>query len=661
MTQIRLTVLLALFLTACMPIEKVFNSLDEYPAPVHENLWPSFSSKASELKIWSPAALEVKLIIYPSGNNSEPEDSLNFHEAHHGIWMLSLAKDLSGKYYTFKVKTRDGWLDETPGIYAQAVGVNGQRAMAIQLDSCNPPHWNQDRFVNLLYPNQAVIYEMHVRDFTIHQASGSSFPGKYAGIGEIGTVSPINKIPTGIDHLKALGITHVHLLPVFDHQSIDESKLEEPQFNWGYDPQNYNVPEGSFSSNPFRAEVRIQEFKAMVQALHKAGIGVIMDVVYNHTGKTVGSNFNLECPNYYYRQDTTGKFSNASGCGNETASERPMMQKFMLESLLFWQGEYHIDGFRFDLMGIHDIETMNKIADTLKEINPSAIIYGEGWTAGATPLPVEKQALKRHAPFMRNVSVFNDDLRDGIKGSVFEDKSTGFVTGAAGLEESIKFGVVGAVLHDDLKYKQVNYSDTTWAIEPWQSVNYVSCHDNHTLYDKLMISRPNASEEDRIKMHLLALGIVLTSQGIPFLHAGTELLRTKQGEHNSYNLGDEINAIDWTRKAMYPQVFDYLSQLIQLRRNHPAFRLPSAGFIRKHLNFLDTQPGSVVFTLTNVDNESWKDIVVVYNAKTETLAYPMPGIWTIVALEDEVNEQGILWMKDALNVPPLSLLIAIKK
>lgn len=660
MIRNKIYLLLTLLLTACMPKEKVYQSPEDYPSAMQENLWIICTPEATEFKIWSPAASEVQVILYPSGNNSDQIASFPLKEISNGVWSKLIKQDLLGKYYTFKVKLGEEWLEETPGIYAKAVGVNGNRAMLLDLSTQNPAGWANDSFVKLDAPNAAVLYEMHVRDFTMQVEAASPYPGKFKGIAAAGTRSK-EGLATGIDHLKELGVTHVHLLPVFDFRTIDESNSDTSQYNWGYDPQNYNVPEGSYSTDPFHAEVRIKEFKEMVQALHQAGIGVIMDVVYNHTGKTEGSNFNLECPEYYYRQDTAGNWSNASGCGNETASERPMMRKFMLESVRFWQDEYHIDGFRFDLMGIHDIETMNLIADELKEVNPSALIYGEGWTAGATPLPEEKQALKRHAQFMRNVSVFNDDLRDGIKGSVFEDTSRGFVTGAGGLEESIKFGVIGAILHDDMQYKQVNYSDTTWAIEPWQSINYVSCHDNLTLYDKLRISRPDASEDELQSMQMLALGIVLTSQGIPFLHAGSEMLRTKGGNHNSYNLPDEINQLDWSRKSDYFVVYDYVKKLIQLRKDHPAFRLPSSGLVRKHLSFLPAQAGMVAFTLSEVENEPWKDILIIYNANPARKLVEIPGDWQVVVSEGKVNYDGLSLISNKIEVPPLSLLIAFKK
>ncbi len=334
-------------------------------------------------------------------------------------------------------------------------------------------------------------------------------------------------------------------MPAFDTYSIDETKLDVPQFNWGYDPKNYNAVEGSFSTDPYNAEVRIREFKQMVKTLHDNGIGVILDVVYNHTGRTDDAPLNLEVPGYFYRHNADSTFSNASGCGNETASERAMMRKYMVESVKYWAKEYHLDGFRFDLMGIHDTQTMQDIAAAVKSVNPHAFVYGEGWTAGDSPLPEPQRALKKHTYGMKDVIAFSDDIRDGLKGSVFDEKSTGFVSGAKDLEETVKFGVVGSITHPQIDLVAVNYSDTAWTAQPWQAVSYVSCHDNHTLYDKLKISVPKAKPEEIKAMHKLANAVVLTSQAVPFLHAGAEMLRTKGGQHNSYNLPDSVNQINW--------------------------------------------------------------------------------------------------------------------
>ncbi|MBT8219883.1 MAG: type I pullulanase, partial [Bacteroidia bacterium] len=557
--------------------------------------------------------------------------------------------------------TTDGPLLETPGIYATAVGVNGHRALVLDHAATNPEGWEQDEQVILSSPNDAVIYELHVRDITIHPNSGSSHPGKYLGLVEPGTRGP-QDVFTAIDHIKELGITHVHLLPSYDHYSIDETRLDSAQFNWGYDPQNYNVPEGSYSSDPYNAEVRVKEFKQMVKAFHNAGIGVILDVVYNHTGKTEEANFNQEVPGYYYRHNDDGSWSDASACGNETASERPMMRKFMRESVDYWAREYHLDGFRFDLMGIHDIETMNLITDDLKKLNPNIFVYGEGWTGGDSPLPYDQRALKAHTQQTPQLSAFSDDIRDGLKGSVFDEHDTGFVTGKLGMEYSILFGVIGSIYHDQMNYGEVNYSDEPWADEPWQSVSYVSCHDNHTLFDKLKISRPDASDEEINKMHKLANAIVLTTQGISFLHAGVEMMRTKGGEHNSYNKPDEVNRIDWQWKVDHRDIFEYYQNLIALRKNHPGFRLRTGDQVREHLRFLDPKPGLVGFQISgNPNGEPWNEIQVWYNANVESMSVELnDGDWNIAVLGDQVDESGILRTNGVVKIPKISMLVAYK-
>ncbi len=632
-----------------------------YPTPVKENLWAQYSQKSTLFKLWSPKAEEVVLRFYRTGNSSKSYAKYSLNRDDEGIWKINVDGDLNGIYYTFQVKSDNKWLNETPGIYAQAVGVNGNRAMVVDMEKTNPKNWQNDISPALNYQNKAIIYELHIRDMTIHPQSGSSMPGTYLGLVETGTKSP-NQITTGIDHLKELGITHVHLLPSFDHYSIDEVNLNTPQFNWGYDPQNYNVPEGSFSTDPYNAEVRIKEFKQMVQTFHANGIGVIMDVVYNHTGKTDESNFNQELPNYYYRHWEDGSYSDAAACGNETASERPMMRKFMIESVLHWTKEYHIDGFRFDLMGIHDIETMNFIAEEILKINPDALLYGEGWTAKDSPLPEEKRTLKKHMQQIPNFAAFSDDLRDGLKGSVFEDESLGFVSGAVKTEESIKFGIVGAIQHPQINYNSVNYSEAPWANEPWQSVNYVSCHDNHTLFDKLKISRPNTDSKSLIAMGKLANAIVLTSQGTPFLHAGSEMLRTKHGEHNSYNLPDSINQINWNRKNEYKEIFKYYKNLIKLRKEHPAFYMTTGSDVRKHLIFQKTDDSLVSFTLEdNANADSWEKILVIYNASNEIIDYKIQGIWQEAVSGSTFDFEGSTFLKDHIKVPALSMYIAFQK
>lgn len=632
-----------------------------YPTPVNENLWTNYSKESTLFKLWSPTAEEVTLRLFKTGNDSNSFETFSLESAKSGIWQKNLTKDLDGIYYTYQVKINGRWLEETPGMYAKAVGVNGNRAMVLDLNATNPDKWEKDKGPVISHLNKAIIYELQIRDLTIHPESGSSLPGSYLGLVEEGTKGTGN-ISTGIDHLKELGITHVHLLPTFDHYSIDETNLDTPQYNWGYDPQNYNVPEGSFSSDPFNAAVRIKEFKQMVKAFHDNDIGVILDVAYNHTGKTEEANFNQEAPGYYYRHWKDGSYADAAACGNETASERAMMQKFIIESVTYWTKEYHVDGFRIDLMGIHDITTMNKISDAVKKINPDALLYGEGWTAKDSPLPEEKRALKKHMKQLPQIAAFSDDIRDGIKGSVFEDESTGFISGAKNTEESIKFGVVGAIQHPQLDYEKVNYSNAPWALEPWQSINYVSCHDNHTLFDKLKISKPKADSEELIAMDKLANAIVLTSQGTPFLHAGVEMLRTKNGEHNSYNLPDSINQINWNWKTEHKEVFEYYKNLISLRKAHPAFYMKNAADVVNNLNFQTVKDGIVTYIIKdNANNDDWKNILVIYNAKNKTIFHEIKGTWQEGVSGDNFDLEGKRTLKNKIKVPALSMYIAFQK
>ncbi|MBN1116717.1 MAG: type I pullulanase [Bacteroidales bacterium] len=651
-------------LFSCSEEEKVeYRSFDEYPVYSHNDLWTSYTSKSTTFRIWSPTADDIRLNIYSHGHGENLLESYPMKREPKGIWRLKLKGDYKNKYYTFEVSIDGKSLGETPGIYAQAVGVNGKRAMVIDMQNTNPEGWEDTpRPVQKSY-NDIILYELHVRDMSIHASSGIKNKGKYLGLVECGTLNN-SGYSTGIDHMKELGITHVHLLPVFDYHTVDETQLEKPQFNWGYDPHNYNVPEGSYSTDPYNAQVRIKEFKEMVKKLHENKIRVIMDVVYNHTFYTEKSNFNREVPGYYYRQTETGEWSNASGCGNETASERPMMRKFIIESCKYWATEYKIDGFRFDLMGIHDIETLNLLRAELKTIDSGILIYGEGWTGGSSPLPDSVRALKENAKKLDDIALFSDDIRDAIKGSVFESKSRGFASGKPGNEETIKFGVVASTNHPQIDYSKANYSKIPWAEKPSQTIGYVSCHDNNTLFDKLMISCPDFPIEDIKKMHKLANAIVLTSQSIPFLHAGVEMMRTKGGEHNSYNMPDDINQIDWSWKTQNNDIFQYYKGLISLRKNHPAFHMPSQEMIAKHLQFMEVnKPNVVAFSINdNANGDSWKNIIVVYNSMEEGYVLKLPeGEWQVAVRDSWIVEDGMEGVSKTVMVPPLSMMVLFQK
>lgn len=641
-----------------------YPSFEEYPVYDGFDLGLQYHTDDSKFKIWAPTAQKVRLHLYETALGGQAYRTLEMTPSEKGTWTSNIKENLKGKYYTFQVLHQNQWLDEVPDPYVYAVGTNGKRGHIIDLNETNPVDWKNDKSPALHGYEDIIIYELHVRDMSTHANSGIQQKGKFLGLTTLGTQSPDGE-ETGLDHLKSLGVTHVHLLPAYDFLSIDESKLEEQHFNWGYDPQNYNVPEGSYSTNPADGAVRIQEFKQLIKTFHDHGIRVILDVVYNHTGATEKSNFNQLVPGYYYRQDAMGAFSNASACGNETASERPMMRKFMRESVKHWVNEYHIDGFRFDLMGIHDMETMDLIAGDLRAIDPSIFIYGEGWTAGNSPLPDDKKALKRNTYLMDHVAAFSDDIRDGLKGHVFTFDEKGFVSGKEELEETVKFGIVASTHHPQIDYKQVNYSDTAWAKSPLQTVTYVSCHDNHTLWDRLTLSCPEAKEEEKKSMHKLALTIVLTSQGIPFLHAGVELGRTKYGEENSFESPDSINQLDWTWKTKNKDIFEYTRALIALRKAHPAFRMTTTEMLKKHIQFIDNQEDKlVVYTISdNANGDDWKNILLIFNGNTSAKKVSIPeGDWTLALNAGAISPEGIRKVNGtSVEVEASSALILFQK
>lgn len=632
-------------------------------------LWPSYDGDDLELSIdnqgthftlWSPKADEVKVMLYDSGANTAAYDSLAMQRSDNGTWRATVAKDLKGKFYTFRIKYHGTWLKETPGVWAKAVGVNGHRAAIINLNETNPEGWAQDKGPRIDHITDAVIYEMHHRDFSVHPTSGIANKGKFLALTEPSTHSPFGD-KTGIEHLKELGVTHVHILPSYDYNSVDETNLPSNQYNWGYDPYNYNVPEGSYSTNPTNPATRISEMKQMIKALHDAGIGVVMDVVYNHTADNDDSNFSLTAPGYYYRHRADGTYSDASGCGNETASDRKQMSDFIVNSVKYWAKEFHIDGFRFDLMAIHDINTMNRVASELKTINPSIFVYGEGWTAGDSPLPAEQRALKENVAKMDGVAVFSDDIRDAIKGHYSNAADRGFATGKPGNEETVKIGIVAATAHPQVDYTKGNNSKFAYASSPCQIINYVSCHDDLMLTDKLAKSMPGSTEAERQRAARLAQTIVFTSQGTPFMFAGEEIFRDKHGVHNSYKSPDSINAIDWSLKHTNREQFDYYQQLIALRKAHPAFRMTTAEDIAKHLVFdKTTQTNVISYSLKdNANGDTWREIKLVFNGNDSDVTVKIPkGEWTVIARDGKLNTEGLGTIKGGkITVEPTSALI----
>jgi pullulanase len=632
-----------------------------YPVYAGNDLGVTYNPTGTVFKIWAPMATEACVRIYAAGSGGEALQKVAMKKQPKGVWAVAVPGDIRDRYYTFQIAKDEKWLNESPDPYAKAVGVNGKRGMVVDLTATNPTGWARDKGPVVKNATDIVLYESHIRDFSVSPDSGIKAKAKFLGMTEKGTKSR-DGLATGIDHLKELGITHIHLLPSFDFNSADESK-SNPRYNWGYDPLNYNVPEGSYASDATDGKVRIREFKQMVQAFHADGIGVIMDVVYNHTANKE-SVFNQFAPDYFYRQNADGSYSNGTGCGNEIASERPMVQKFIIESVAYWATEYHVDGFRFDLMGVHDIETMNMISDKLHTINPSIFIYGEGWAAGDSPLPENRRAVKKNVSQLRHIAVFSDDLRDGLRGPFSKVTEKGFASGKKESAESVKFGIVAATPNPQIDYKKVSYSHEAWASEPYQTISYASCHDDNTLFDRLKIANPAASEAELIKMDKLSQLIVLTSQGVPFIHSGAELLRTKQGVANSYKSPDSINEIDWSRKLKYKNVFDYYRGLIALRKKHPAFRMPTAKMIGEHLRFIETQdPLLIAYRLEDHANgDEWKDILVLLNGDSSEKSFALPdGKWTIVVDGNQINEKGIGKAGATVVIPATTALVLIRQ
>ncbi len=628
---------------SCTPAKKEYASYEVYPVPSGNLTEMEYTPAVTRFSLWAPTADEVRLMLFDAGDGGHAYETVSMKPFEDGTWKADVERDLKGKFYTFNVKINGKWLGDTPGINARAVGVNGKRAAVIDLRTTDPEGWAADKRPALSAAADVIIYEMHHRDFSIDSLSGIRYKGKFLALTETGTVNPDN-LSTGIDHLKELGVTHVHLLPSYDYASVDETRLNENKYNWGYDPQNYNVPDGSYSTDPYTPEVRIREFKQMVQALHKAGIRVVLDVVYNHTFNTSDSNFERTVPGYFYRQRPDGTYADGSACGNETASDRPLMRKYMIESVLYWMNEYHIDGFRFDLMGIHDIETMNEIRKAATAVDPTVFIYGEGWAASAPQMPEDSLAMKANTHRMPGIAVFSDELRDGLRGPFNDNHRGAFLAGLPGSEESVKFGIVGAVKHPQVNYDSVNYSKAPWAGQPAQMISYVSCHDDMCLVDRLKASIPDITPDGLVKLDKLAQTAVFTSQGIPFIYAGEEVMRDKKGVHNSFESPDSVNAIDWRRKTLHADVFAYYKGLIQLRKAHPAFRMGDAEMVRKHLEFLPVEGGNLVaFCLKDHANgDAWEEIVVVLNARKEYARLSLPeGKYTLVCKDGLINLQGL--------------------
>lgn len=575
---------------------------------------------------WSSVAEKMEVRLYNTYDASEFE-VITLQEKEGDYWTATIKGDQVGKFYTVCSYQNGEWGQESPGIFAKAVSVNGQRAAIIDMQATDPQGWENDQRPAMTDPTDVVVYETHMRDFTIDATSGIANKGKFIAFTEQGTQTA-EGLASGIDHLKELGITHIQILPMYDYGSIDETTLDLNKYNWGYDPVNYNVPEGGYSTNPYDPATRIREAKTMIQALHAAGIRVIMDVVYNHTYSVEGCALGRVVPQYFYRMNEDGTYANGSGCGNETASDKEMMRQFMVESVCYWAREYHIDGFRFDLMGIHDQETMRQIRAALDEIDPSIITYGEGWAASSPAYPYEQLAMKQWTYTMPRVGAFSDDIRNALIGSPF-DHHRGFASGNTASRDAVRYGLVAC---------------PDWSGEPMQHVSYITCHDNYCLRDRIEVAAAEETEATKLRMNKLAQTAVMVSQGMTFFYGGEELFRTKQGVENSYQSPDSINVIEWANKQTYNDLYTYYREIIKIRRQHKGFRLGTAELVKNHVEFPETtQEGLIIYRIKDLQSiDTAASLVVLLNGTPEPMEVEIPqATYTVLAHDAQANANGM--------------------
>lgn len=575
---------------------------------------------------WSSVAEKMEVRLYNTYDASEFE-VITLQEQEGDYWTATIKGDQLGKFYTVCSYQNGEWGQESPGIFAKAVSVNGQRAAIIDMQATDPEGWENDQRPAMTDPTEVVVYETHMRDFTIGATSGIVNKGKFIAFTEQGTKTA-EGLASGIDHLKELGITHIQILPMYDYGSIDETTLDLNKYNWGYDPVNYNVPEGGYSTNPYDPTTRIREAKAMIQALHAAGIRVVMDVVYNHTFSVEGCALGRVVPQYFYRMNEDGTYANGSGCGNETASDKEMMRKFMVESVCYWAREYHIDGFRFDLMGIHDQETMRQIRAALDEIDPSILTYGEGWAASSPAYPYEQLAMKQWTYTMPRVGAFSDDIRNALIGSPF-DHHRGFASGNTASRDAVCYGLVAC---------------PDWSGEPMQHVSYITCHDNYCLRDRIEVAAAEETEATKLRMNKLAQTAVMVSQGMTFFYGGEELFRTKQGVENSYQSPDSINVIEWTNKQTYGDLYAYYREIIKIRRQHKGFRLGTAELVKNHVEFPETNnEGLIIYRIKDLQGiDTAASLIVLLNGTAEAMEVEVPqATYTVLAQDAQANANGM--------------------
>lgn len=641
---------------ATMTLGNVFGS-DRFNAKYTyegSDLGNTYSKTKTAFRVWAPTATAASLLVYTSDRSNETPTEVAMTQDVKGTWIATLTGDRHGTIYTYKVKIGDRW-SEAVDPYVRATTINGSRGVVVDLSRTNPTGWPIAKPAFSGNATDAIFYELHVRDLSMDANSGISTEhrGKFLGLTEHGTKTPDGKGSTGIDAIKALGVTHLQLLPIYDYKTIDETTNDK--FNWGYDPQNYNVPEGSYSTKPSDPTNRITELKQTIDSLHTDGLRVVMDVVYNHVFEASSSSFELLVPGYFFRKNADGSFGDATGCGNEVASERPMVRKFIVDSVKYWASEYNLDGFRFDLMGVLDIETMNAVRATLDAIDPTILVIGEGWNMGNL-LPDKQKANQVNAAKLPRIAMFNDGIRDGIKGSVFDSKQIGYAQGAIGRVNEVKSGIVGNISYG------TGVGGTWGNIEPGQSVSYVEAHDNLTLADKLAKSMPKAKAAERERVFKLASSIALLAQGLPFVHAGQEFMRSKNGDDNSYKSSDAVNSLKWAQRNANKGVVEYFTGLIALRKEHPAFRMRTAADVKANLRFVPNLNDAIVYVLKgDAVGDSWSRIVVAHNPnpKPVQVTLPLTATWSIVVNGTRAGTTTLQTLKSTkrITVPAQTTLV----
>lgn len=633
---------------------------DDAPVGTYEEM--TYTAAGTTFTLWAPAAVQVRVNLYKDGRGGEPTQEIQLKNESKGFWKMHLPSDLKGQFYTFRILYKGNWLNETPGVQARAVGVNGRRAAILDWKLTNPGGWDADVRPEATPFTDMLLYELHLRDFSMGKQSGLVNKGKYLSLTETGSTNS-NAFSTGLDHLVDFGVTHVVLLPVFDFDTDDESRPKDVLRNWNYRPVNFTVPEGSYATKPFDPAARILEFKQMVLALHKAGIRVVLDVAFSHTADARESNFALTLPGLCYRLKPDGSFSDASGYGNELATEQPFVRQYLLQTLLYWMREYHVDGFRLDQSGVVDIETINQLRKGIDAVDPTVFLCGDGLSVNASTLPESERGLTANAKSMPGFALFDTDWQSALRGNPNDSTDRGFLSGKTDLEEFVRFGIVGGIRHPQVNAAGAPGFRVDYALSPKEKIQFVSSHVGFTLFDQLNQGRKE-SMQLVTRRNMLANSMLMTSQGIPFVHAGEELLQSRGGLPNTAATPDSINHLDWKNKTYYNDYYEFCRGMVELRKLHPAFRMASAQQIQKNLRFLNgTGKGVVAYVLEGHPNgDGWKNILVVHNANNDPVSVQVPpGRWTTVVADGKVDVAGLGELNaEQVSVPGVSTLVAFQ-